>query len=336
MSRVFLDEMLKTASVSGNESEVQGKIKTYMSAIADTIMEDEMGNVVSVINQDSDRKVLLSAHVDEIGLRVTYIRDDGMLKVGKIGGIYTESYLGQKVRVLTENGVIYGSVVINHDLCKASSLEPEKLTIDIGAVSREDAEKYVTVGDDVIFDTEYRDLLNDRISARALDDKIGAYVILEALRRAKERGCKVGVYAATTGGEETSKDGAYWVSSRVEPTEAIVVDVTYTSDYDGFQPDNYGEVKLGGGPALCNNPVVHRGIQKKLIAIAKEKEIPYQMEVTSGNTCTDADKIHFSGKGVPVALVSVPMRYMHSPAEVVSMKDVENCIELIVEYLCVS
>lgn len=333
MSREFLNEMLVTGSVSGNEAGVQKKIKNYMSSTADSFMEDEIGNVISVINADSEKKVLLSAHVDEIGLRITYIKENGMLKVTKIGGIYTQSYLGQKVRVLTENGIVYGSVAINHDLCKKNPLGPEDLTVDIGAGSREEAEKYVSVGDDVIFDTEYRDLLNDRISARALDDKIGAYVILEALKRAKERGCKAGVYAATTVGEETSKDGAYWAGIRVEPTEAIVVDVTYTSDYDGFSPDNYGEVNLGGGPALCNNPMTHRGMNKKLAEIAKEKDIPYQMEVTCGNTCTDADRIHFSGKGVPVALVSVPMRYMHSPAEVVSMKDVENCIELITEYL---
>lgn len=333
MSREFLNEMLTTASVSGNEAEIQGKIKKYMESAVDSFMEDEMGNVISVMNADSDKKVLLSAHIDEIGLRVTYIRDDGMLKVGKIGGIYTESYLGQKVRVLSKNGVIYGSVAINHDLCKKNPLGPENLTVDIGAESREDAEKYVSVGDDVIFDTEYRDLLNDKISARALDDKIGAYVILEAFKRAKERGCKAGVYAATTVGEETSKDGAYWVSSRVEPTESIVVDVTYTCDYDGFAPDHYGEVKLGCGPALCNNPMLHRGMNGILTEIAKEKNMPYQMEVTCGNTCTDADRIHFFGKGVPVVLVQVPMRYMHSPAEVVSMKDVENCIELIAEYL---
>lgn len=333
MSREFLNEMLTTASVSGNEAEIQKVIKNYMKSSVDSFMEDEMGNVISIMNADSDKKVLLSAHIDEIGLRVTYIKDNGRLKVGKIGGIYTEAYLGQKVRVITENGVIYGSVAINHDLCKKNPLGPEELTVDIGAESREDAEKYVSVGDDVIFDTDFRDLLNGNVTARALDDKIGAYVILEAFKRAKERGCKVGVYAATTVGEETSKDGAYWVSSRVEPTEAIVVDVTYTSDYDGFVPDNYGEVNLGDGPVLCNNPMLHRGMNKRLAEIAKEKGISYQMEVTCGNTCTDADRVHFSGKGVPVVLVQVAMRYMHSPAEVVSMKDVENCIELIAEYL---
>lgn len=333
MSREFLNKMLQTASVSGNEENIQGIIKEYMSPVVDKFMEDSVGNVISVLNPESEKKVLMMGHIDEIGLRVTYIKADGMLKVTKAGGIYVDVYPGQKVRVITKDGVIYGSVLISRDLCKKTPLEVSDITIDIGADSKEEAEKYVTVGDDVILDTDYRDLLNDKICSRALDDKIGAYVILEATRRAKERGCKAGVYCATTVGEETSRNGAYWASANVEPTEAIAVDVTYTSDYEGTNPETYGDIKLGGGPVFCINPTVDKKINEAFVEIAKEKGIPYQFELSVGDTGTDATKVHCSGKGVRIALVSVPLRYMHSPSEVASMKDVENCIELLAEYL---
>lgn len=334
MEREFLYQMLTTCSVSGHEEEMQEKTAEYVKGFADQVITDSIFDVTGVINPESEKKVQLSAHSDEIGLAVTQITEKGMLHVAKIGGIYINTYLGQKVRVMHEGKAVYGAVLNVRPLSKKEDLEPMDLVIDIGASSKEEAKAAVALGDPVIFDTDYRELLGDRLCARALDDKIGVFVIMEALKRAKERGCRTGVYASATAGEETTKHGAYWTAARIQPDNALIVDVTYTSDYQGTDERECGVVELGAGPVLCNNPIVNKKMNNKLIEIAEKNQIPYQIETSGGRTCTDADEIHFAGLGVPVALISVPLRYMHNPAEVCSMKDVENCIELIAAYLC--
>ena len=181
--------------------------------------------------------------------------------------------------------------------------------------------------------TAIRKMANGKFTARALDDRLGVYIIMEAMKRAKERGCKAGVYGASTTGEETTKTGAYWTSTRINPTMAIVVDVTYATDYKGMDPAETGTVLLGEGPVLCNSPIVVKALNTKMEECAKEAGIPVQREAASRLTYTDGDKIHFSNQGVPMVLVSIPLRYMHMPAEVADEKDVEGCIELIAQFL---
>lgn len=232
MNREFLYELLETASVSGFEEEIQRKVIKYARGFADEVYTDEIADVVSIVNPDAKIKVMLSAHMDEIGLMVSHITEKGMLHVSKAGGIYPGTYLGQKVRIMHEGNVVYGAVR-NHGSLNKKELEITDIIIDIGAVSREDAMAHVACGDPVSFDTDYRELLNDRLCARGLDDRLGGYIILEAAKKAKERGCTCGIYAATTVGEELTKHGAAWCASRITPTLAIVLDVTYTSDYEG-------------------------------------------------------------------------------------------------------
>lgn len=334
MKKEFLFEMLSTSSVSGNEIALEKKIYDYVKDYADEVRTDEIGDVVAVLNPDSPCRVLLTGHADEIGLMVTAITEKGMLKVTKIGGIYPTTYLGQKVRIMTEKGVIYGSVVTTRDLSKKADLSPEDLTIDIGAKDKENALEYVSLGDTITFDTDYRELLNDCINGRALDDRIGAFIVMEAVRRAKEKGCKIGAYGAATVGEETTMNGAYFVAERVKPTMAIAVDVTYTSDYPGTDEASTGDIRVGGGPVLVNNPACHKKMQKLLREAAERSGIKVQTEAANGRTGTDGDTIHKSGEGVPVTLVSIPLRYMHTPAELGSLKDMEDCVELLAEFLC--
>ena len=207
MNREFLYELLETASVSGFEEEIQRKVIKYARGFADEIYTDEIADVVSIVNPDAEIKVMLSAHMDEIGLMVSHITEKGMLHVSKAGGIYPGTYLGQKVRIMHEGNVVYGAVR-NHGSLNKKELEITDIIIDIGAVSREDAMAHVACGDPVSFDTDYRELLNDRLCARGLDDRLGGYIILEAAKKAKERGGTCGIYAATTVGEELTKHGA--------------------------------------------------------------------------------------------------------------------------------
>ena len=332
MNKKFLFELLRTGSVSGNEIELEKKIYDYMQDKADLVTVDELGNVTAVVNPDAQFKVLLAGHADEIGLMVSAVGNDGMLMVTKIGGIYTTTYPGHKVRIYTKNGVIYGAVANSREIAKNKDLEASDLRIDIGAKDREDALKYVELGDTVTFDTDVRELLNDCISGRALDDRIGTFIVMEALAEAKKKGASVGCYAVSTTGEETTGNGAYFSASRVKPNIAIAVDVTYTSDNCGISVAETGDISVGKGPVICNNPSIHKKVNQHLRVCAQTLNMAVQTEAASGRTGTDGDIMHKTGIGVPFALVSIPLRYMHSPAEVGSLKDIQDCIDLLAEF----
>ena len=332
MNKDFLFELLRTGSVSGNEVELEKKIYDYMQDKADLVTVDELGNVTAIVNPDAQFKVLLAGHADEIGLMVSAVGSDGMLMVTKIGGIYTTTYPGHKVRIHTKNGIIYGAVGNSRQIAKNKDLEASDLRIDIGAKDREDALKYVALGDTVTFDTDVRELLNDCITGRALDDRIGAFIVMEALAEAKRRGASVGCYAVTTTGEETTGNGAYFTASRVKPNIAIAVDVTYTSDNCGISAAEAGDISVGKGPVVCNNPSIHKKVNQHLRACAQKLNMPVQTEAASGRTGTDGDIMHKTGIGVPFALVSIPLRYMHNPAEVGSLKDIQDCIDLLTDF----
>lgn len=332
MNKDFLFELLRTGSVSGNEVELEKKIYDYMQDKADLVTVDELGNVTAIVNPDAQFKVLLAGHADEIGLMVSAVGSDGMLMVTKIGGIYTTTYPGHKVRIHTKNGILYGAVANSRQIAKNKDLEASDLRIDIGAKDREDALKYVDLGDTVTFDTDVRELLNDCITGRALDDRIGAFIVMEALAEAKRRGASVGCYAVTTTGEETTGNGAYFTASRVKPNIAIAVDVTYTSDNCGISAAEAGDISVGKGPVVCNNPSIHKKVNQHLRACAQKLNMAVQAEAASGRTGTDGDIMHKTGIGVPFALVSIPLRYMHNPAEVGSLKDIQDCIDLLTEF----
>lgn len=334
MEREFLMELLNANSVSGSETEIEKKIYRHMLPVADAVTVDEMGTVTAVANPQAPFRVLMTGHADEIGLMVTAVTSEGFLKVTNIGGVYATCFPGHKVRIHTKNGIVYGAVVNTRELCKKEGLKASDLTIDIGALDKADALKVVSLGDTVNFDTDVRFLLNDRITARAMDDRVGAYIVMEALRLAKERGASVGIYAAATTGEETTGNGAYFTASRVKPNIAIAVDVTYTSDYAGIDTGLTGDIRIGGGPVICNNPSIHKKVNAMLLDAAAQLNMPVQIEAANGRTGTDGDIIHRTGLGVPFALVSIPLRYMHCPDEVGSLKDIQDCAELLARFLC--
>ena len=333
MNRDFLFDLLSTGSVSGNEAELEKKIYDYMQDKADLVTVDELGNVTAALNPSASFKVLLAGHADEIGLMVTAVGSDGTLMVTNIGGIYTTTYPGHKVRVHTKNGIIYGAVGNTREMAKNTELKVSDLRIDIGAKDREDALKYVEPGDTVTFDTDVREMLNGCISGRALDDRVGAYVVMEALAEAGKKGVSVGCYSAATTCEETTNNGAYFTASRIRPNIAIAVDVTYASDNCGISEGLYGDIAVGKGPVICSNPSIHKKLNAQLRDCAKKLNMAVQTEAANGRTYTDGDTIHMTGTGVPFALVSIPLRYMHNPDEVGSLKDIQDCIDLLAEFL---
>lgn len=333
MNKPFLYTLLDHMSVSGHEIPLQKKVIEEMAPFCDRIDTDYTGNVTCILNPDAPFKVMLAAHIDEIGLIVTHILENGMLKAEKAGGIYPAVYPGHQVVVYGDKQSVYGAVVNAHGLIKAD-MKATDLTIDIGAKDREDAKKYVQEGNPVHLNTYHAEMLNSRLSARAIDDRGGVFIILEALKRAKEKGCRIGVYATATVGEETSMRGAHWAGTRIKPNVAIAVDVTYAQDYPGTKPEESGDVHLGKGPVICNSSMANTKVNALLKSCADAKGIPYQTESFIGKTGTDADKIHFAGEGIVTALLSLPLRYMHSPSEVCHFDDIENAIELLSEFLC--
>lgn len=333
MNKDFLYTLLDSMSVSGHEIALQKKVIAEMKPWCDQILTDYTGNVISTINPDAPFKVMLCGHIDEIGLIVTHIQEDGLVRVVKAGGIRAGVYPGHQVVIYGYAQTVYGAVIHSKDMEKAD-LKTEDLIIDIGARDAADARQYIQEGDPVHLNTYHQELLNGHLCARAIDDRGGAFIILEALKRAKERGCAIGVCAVTTVGEETTMRGAHWAGSRIQPNVAIAVDVTFAQDYPGTNPNESGNIRLGKGPVICNSSIANRKVNDLLKACAKDKGIPYQMESFVGHTGTDADKLHFVGSGVVTALLSLPLRYMHAPSEVCHLDDIKNAIELLADFLC--
>ena len=333
MNKEFLFDLLSIASVSGNEEKVEKKIYDYMQDKADLVTVDELGNVTAAVNPASPFKIMLAGHADEIGLMVTAAASDGSLMVNAIGGVYPTTYPGHKVRIHTKHGTIYGAVANSRAIAKNADIKVSDLRIDIGAKDKEEALNYVDLGDTVTFDTDVRELLNDMITGRALDDRIGAYIVMEAVAKAKEKGAQIGCYAVSTTNEEPTSNGAYFTASRIQPNIAIFFDVTYTSDNCGVSAAIAGDISVGKGPVLCNNPTIHKKLNSLLRECAEKLGMPLQTEAANGRTHTDGDVIHTTGFGVPFALVSIPLRYMHNPNEVGSLKDMQNCIDLLAEFM---
>ncbi len=340
MNKEILNTFLNTVSVSGNEEPNLENAKFFASEFAEKIIEDKTGNMIAVVNPDSDTKVLLCAHIDEIGFRVSYIQADGFIRIQSAGNVHPTLYVGAPIQIIhetvSEEGCVRtkvnGVVAVNKALF-GKDVSDTDLLIDIGASTREEAEAVVAVGDSVCADTVVRELLNDRLTCRALDDKTGVFVVLEAAKEAAKNGAECGIYAAATVGEETTLRGAYFAGAGIKPDCAVIVDVTYASDYPGTDPGECGDISVGGGPVLMLSGAVSKKLNQRMERVANRLGITLQYELSGGRTRTDGDMVLMTGEGVPLVLVSIPLRYMHSSAEVGSWKDLEECIELIAGFI---
>lgn len=331
----FLEKLISTPSPSGDEVEIQKLWMSYVKDFAHKIDTDMAGNVIASVNGDKPFKVLLAGHIDEIAFIVTHVDSNGYVYVTKAGGINPKLALGNRVRILGSKGIVPGVVGVKaqHQGGAADKIEAKDLFIDCGASKKEELEGKVQVGDYVIYDMDYNYLMNDNFAGRALDNRTGAFIVAEVLRRVADKNPNVGVFAASTVNEETNMGGAYFAASAVKPTMAIACDVTFATDYPGLDPRESGDVALGKGPVLSKGAPINDKVNALLEKAAKEKEIAIQYELTPRVTGTDADKMRLTNEGVATALVSLPLRYMHSPSEVVNMKDIENEIELLVQMI---
>ncbi|WP_053218800.1 M20/M25/M40 family metallo-hydrolase [Virgibacillus senegalensis] len=331
----FLMDLLRTPSPSSMEMTIQKKWIDYVKPFADKVITDNAGNAIGVINPDAEFKILLAGHCDEIALVINRIDDQGYLHFDKMGGINPKAAIGMKVTVLGYAQEITGVIGVNaqHHGGIKGDFELEDLFIDCGARSKEEMEKYVQIGDLAVYKREPEVLLDRYISGRGLDNRTGAFIVAEVLRRLSEMEVNVGVYAASTVNEETNMGGAYFAAAGIKPDMAIACDVTFATDYPGVNKNKYGDVQLEKGPVLAKGAPINIKINQLLEKAARSLNMKVQYELTQRTTGTDADKMRLTGRGVPVSLVSLPLRYMHSPVETVSIKDMDEEIDLLVKMI---
>ncbi len=333
----FLKRLLNTPGPSGFEAPAARVWRSEASEFADRVDTDVSGNSWALLGETGSPRVMLAGHIDEIGLMVTHVDDEGFLYIEGIGGWDPQVLVGQRVRLLTKTGDIVGVIgkkpihLIKHDEREKASRLTD-LWIDIGAKDREDAQtRGVRVGDPGVLDTQLVQLGDDLIASRSIDNRIGAFVVLEALRLLAQERPGAQVAAVATAQEEIgySGGGARTAAFKLEPEVAIVVDVTFATDAPGIEKKELGEHKLGGGPVLTRGSAAHPVVFEKLAEVAAREEIPFSIAASPRYSSTDADAIYLSRTGVATGIISVPNRYMHSPNEMVSLADLERAAKLI-------
>ena len=331
-----LEKLSNANGVTGREDEVRDLMKNYLKPYVDEVREDRLGNLIAFKKGNKDAPtVMLAAHMDEVGLMIKNIKKKGFLQFTKIGGIDDRILLAQKVIVHTDKGPLTGvtgskPVHIQTEAEKKKVIEADRLFIDVGAGDKEEAEKMgVQVGDVVSFDTKFVRISENVVLGKAFDDRVGCAMMVETLRRLQKVDCNV--YAVGTIQEEVGLRGATIAAFQVAPDVGIVLESTVTGDTPGVE-EGEAPAKMGEGPVLTVTDaglIAHPKVLRLLIDSAKEHKIPYQLE-TGIRGATDASKIAISREGVPSGVISVPARYIHSPAAILNLDDVEKAVKLAV------
>ena len=323
-----LKEIVHAFGVPGFEDEIRNLVREEMEKYADEVFVDRMGNVIGV-KKGGKRKVMLAAHMDQIGFMVKAITEDGYLIISPIGGINTIVLRSSAVRIRTDNGFIYGVIGEKppHLGKEQKKVEFKDLRVDIGASSKEEAEKMVKVGDVGTFETHYFKL-GEKIVANSMDDRIGVYTLLEVMKKVESDST---LYFVATVQEEIGLKGARTSSFGIYPDIGIAVDVTHAA-MPGVSKEEV-PVELGKGPVISVGAIFHPKLFRHFVSVAKKKRIPHQIEANPSWSGTDADIIQLSRDGVATGVISIPERYMHSSVEMISEKDVKNAIRLLREAL---
>jgi putative aminopeptidase FrvX len=335
----FLRTLVNTPSPVGHEARGQRVWLDYAKSFADETYSDAYGNCVAVLNKGGSPRLMLAGHADEIGLVVNFINEDGFIYVRKLGGVDAAITKAQRVVIHSSNGPVKGVVgnVAPHlmrDEKEAKAPKIHDIFIDIGARDRKETQGLVRVGDPITLVDEFDVLRNDLVVARAFDNRIGTFAVVEALRLLSGHKKKLHpeICAVSNVQEEVGLFGARQIAYSLKPDVALVVDVTHATDYPTVNKPQHGDIKIGSGPTIthggCNHPEVVARIEK----VARQKKIPLQHEAMSATSGTDTDAIFWTRGGIPSALISLPNRYMHSPVELVSLKDLELIPELLAAF----
>ncbi|MBA2524023.1 MAG: M20/M25/M40 family metallo-hydrolase [Solirubrobacterales bacterium] len=335
----LLDALIRVPAPSGYETPAAEVWRAAASAFGD-VRSDVLGSSLVEVGVADDRPtVAVIGHIDEIGLFVSHVDDDGFLWFGPIGGWDPQNLVGQRVTVLGTDGEVPGVIgkkpihLLEPDDRKKPA-EIKHMHIDIGAAGRDEAEGLVSVGDPAVLTAEPLSLPNGRLVSRSLDNRLGSFISLEVARRIAEGDSPaVGVVGAAVAQEEITLGGATTTAFSLEPDVAIVVDVAHATDAPGIEKKELGDHALGSGAVIARGSTLSQRLYELLREAAEAEDIPHTFEASGRYTSTDADVVQISRGGVPTALVSIPLRYMHSTVEMVQLDDVESVIRLIVAFI---
>jgi tetrahedral aminopeptidase len=336
-SFAFLKSLLETPSPSGFERPVQDLVRAWARQYADEVRTDRHGNVIAVLRPGGQPRVMLAGHCDQIGLMVQHIDDNGYLYVQPIGGWDMQILLGQHLTVWAREGPVAGVVarraphlLTNEDRAKVPQFTD--VWVDIGVQDRKEAESLVQHGDPVTFALGYRPLRNRLAASPGMDDKVGVWTVMEALRLLHGRPLQATVSCVSTVQEELGLRGAITSTYAIHPTVGIAVDVTHATDTPGNDKKQLGDIRLGGGPVVYRGPNINPRVCERLQEAARGQEIAIQVRGAPRATGTDANAMQLSRDGVATGLVSIPNRYMHSPVEVVCLDDLDRAARLLAEF----
>lgn len=335
----FMKAVVGAPSPSGFEQAAAGVYRRYTQHFADRVDTDVSGNVVAVLNPDASTRIMLAAHMDEIGFLIHYIGENGLLYFSPIGAHDEVVPVGQRVWVHGRERVagVVGSRAFHllEESEKSQRPQIKSLWIDIGATSREEAAACVQLGSTVTFQQDLQPLLGDRAAARAFDNKAGVFIVAEALRQLHEDGGLhpgVGVYGAATVQEEIGSRGVQTSAFGIDARTGLAIDMDHAVDYPGIDPSQHGALEVGKGPTVSRGANINHTVFDLVSRAAEEENIPFQVSVFAKATPTDAGAMQINRAGMATGLLGVPIRYMHTPSETLSLTDVENCARLAAAY----
>lgn len=339
-SREFLFKYLNNASPTGFESSGQQIWIDYVKPFVNDYIVDVYGTAVGIINPKASYKVVIEAHADEISWFVNYITDDGYIYVKRNGGSDHQIAPSKRVNIHTDKGIVKGvfgwPAIHVRDAAKEEPPSLKNIFIDVGADSKKEIEAMgIHVGCVITFEDELMEMNKRWLVGRALDNRMGGYMIAEVARRLNETKKKLPfcLYVVNAVQEEIGLRGAEMISRRLKPDVAIITDVTHDTQSPMYNKKESGNMKSGNGPVICYGPAVQTNVQKMVIETAQKRKIPFQRQAVSRSTGTDTDSFAYSAEGVASALISLPLKYMHTTVEMVHKDDVENVINLIYEFL---
>lgn len=335
-----LRRLLDAVGPSGYEQEPAAVFAELARTYTDQVEVDLVGSVTARVPGTSEGapRIAFVGHVDEIGLVITHIDEKGFLWFGAVGGWDPVILVGQRIAIQTRNGTVPGVVGKKavHLLEPDERGKPVKLGqlhIDIGAADGDDAKSVVEVGDVAVIDAAPVELRGERVTARAMDNRLGAYVAVEAARRVAEAGGAAGeVIAVGSAQEEITFAGARTTAFAVDPQIAIIIDVTHATDSPGVEEKELGSHPLGSGAVIQRGSTIHPLVARLLVETAEAEGIEYTLEVSGRGTSTDADAVHVARQGVACGVISIPLRYMHSPVETIDLRDVEAAVALVAAF----
>lgn len=331
----FLKQLVETPSPSGFEQPVQRLIRRQLEGVADHLETDVMGNLIALLKGRGGPTVMLAGHCDEIGFMVQFVDDNGFIYFGAIGGVDPHLSPGQRVSIHTNKGDIAGvigkkAIHLIESKDRETVINLKKQYIDIGCTSRKEVEKLVCIGDPITFTVGLQQLQGRRVTARAFDDKMGAFIVTEVMKQVKlNGGIPADLYSVSTVQEEVGLRGGTTSTYGVNPDIGIVVEVTHATDCPDVEHNGIGRVELGKGPVIARGANINPMLFNLLVETAKAEEIPVQIIGVPRATGTDANVMQLSRGGVATALLGIPLRYMHTPVETLDLKDLELAIKLL-------